>query len=991
MNMRAMTCMLLAGAGLAQGQTFWNNASGGAWTVALNWDPADVPNTASEFARVVLPGTYVITVSGVVGVGGLELFNPDATLTLNAGATLTFLSGLFVNDGLIRVNPTASTIDSILAVSADTVLSGSGSIVLNGSSLDSRLEATMGATLTQQYPHVIRGRGRITGLMVNESSIIGDSASSALEIAATLTQTGAGACIADGGSIGLPSGGRINGGALRTLNGGLWRTVGGVSTLDGVTNEGDGFVTPGTTLRLESGGMVNDGVLVVNTTASTIDALFDVAASATLSGAGQVRLNGAALDAQLTSQPEAVLTNAATHTISGRGRVLATVMNHGMIVADVAGGVLEVSGAITQSATGVCSGDEGILGLIQGGLIEGGTLDSVGDGRWQGRSGTSSIRDIRNAGIGEVRPGAVLHVLAPGITNDGEIIINPTASTIDAVMQIAESSVVDGEGVLRLHASSLDAQLGSIDDAVLTNGAEHTIAGRGRVSATIVNHGLISGDNLASPLEISGVVTQSVGGVCMGNEAILGLVGGTLVGGVTDTIGAGLVQARSGSSTISGITNLGLFDVAPGATLQIESGGVTNEGVIRVNTSASSIDAILDVVASATISGSGRLALNGAALDATLSSQPGAVLTNGADHTIAGRGRILATVHNEGRVDGDFAGGALQIAGMVTQAATGVLHASSGTLGLIGGSSVSGGILDGTGDGSLEASSGASSVSDVRVLGTFYVRPSATVLVSGEIVNDGLILINPTASSFDALVTASGPVSMTGNGEVRLRGNLGDSQLNAPDGSPVVLGAGQRLSGIGRVEGEVTNAGVLAPGLSVGSITIAGQYAMAETSVLEVEIASTSSFDRVLGNAQYLLDGVIDVQPLGGFTPVLGNTFIIMQGSSFAGVFRDVTGPDLGGLTWRPVYKPTTVELKVVCKADFSGSTDPNDPNYGVPDLVIDATDFFYYLDIFVAQDPRADLTGTSDPTHPDYGIKDGVIDASDFFFFLDLFTGNCG
>lgn len=79
------------------------------------------------------------------------------------------------------------------------------------------------------------------------------------------------------------------------------------------------------------------------------------------------------------------------------------------------------------------------------------------------------------------------------------------------------------------------------------------------------------------------------------------------------------------------------------------------------------------------------------------------------------------------------------------------------------------------------------------------------------------------------------------------------------------------------------------------------------------------------------------------------------------------------------------------CLVDISGSSDPNDPAYGIPDGVVDASDFFYFLDQFAAMNLAvADLSGSSDPNHADYGVPDGVLDASDFFYFLDLFVLGC-
>ncbi|MCC6285192.1 MAG: hypothetical protein IT439_07820 [Phycisphaerales bacterium] len=79
------------------------------------------------------------------------------------------------------------------------------------------------------------------------------------------------------------------------------------------------------------------------------------------------------------------------------------------------------------------------------------------------------------------------------------------------------------------------------------------------------------------------------------------------------------------------------------------------------------------------------------------------------------------------------------------------------------------------------------------------------------------------------------------------------------------------------------------------------------------------------------------------------------------------------------------------CAADLSGSSDPNDPGYGVPDGNVDSADFFYFLDQFTGGNlAKADLTGSSDPNDPAYGTPDGLIDAADFFFYLDLFVQGC-
>ncbi len=97
-----------------------------------------------------------------------------------------------------------------------------------------------------------------------------------------------------------------------------------------------------------------------------------------------------------------------------------------------------------------------------------------------------------------------------------------------------------------------------------------------------------------------------------------------------------------------------------------------------------------------------------------------------------------------------------------------------------------------------------------------------------------------------------------------------------------------------------------------------------------------------------------------------------------------------GGLA-KQVIPATAWSYGTGCPADTSGSSDPNDPGYGVPDGQIDAADFFYYLDQFAAGNlAAADLTGSSDPNDPGYGVPDGQLDAGDFFYYLDLFVAGC-
>lgn len=66
------------------------------------------------------------------------------------------------------------------------------------------------------------------------------------------------------------------------------------------------------------------------------------------------------------------------------------------------------------------------------------------------------------------------------------------------------------------------------------------------------------------------------------------------------------------------------------------------------------------------------------------------------------------------------------------------------------------------------------------------------------------------------------------------------------------------------------------------------------------------------------------------------------------------------------------------CPADITGSATLGHPDFGKPNGIVDADDFFVFLYLFATAHPAADMN------------NDGVIDADDFFLFLNLFAQGC-
>src|SRR5690606_15543938 len=93
---------------------------------------------------------------------------------------------------------------------------------------------------------------------------------------------------------------------------------------------------------------------------------------------------------------------------------------------------------------------------------------------------------------------------------------------------------------------------------------------------------------------------------------------------------------------------------------------------------------------------------------------------------------------------------------------------------------------------------------------------------------------------------------------------------------PLVLGNTGRLGGNGAVDGAVVNtSGTVAPGMSIGVLTIGGDYTHGADAVLVVETrAEADQADKVLvtGTAT-LTGGTVQVEPEDGVAAYRGQSF----------------------------------------------------------------------------------------------------------------------
>ncbi len=254
----------------------------------------------------------------------------------------------------------------------------------------------------------------------------------------------------------------------------------------------------------------------------------------------------------------------------------------------------------------------------------------------------------------------------------------------------------------------------------------------------------------------------------------------------------------------------------------------------------------------------------------------------------------------------------------------------------------------------VSASSGAA---QLAIYGGNTVMNSGTAYLGVGASESGAALVQGTGSTWN-------------NGDSVFVGLSGAGTLTLADGGTVSTGgliavaANGLVTGNGTVVGTVMNSGSVAPGQSIGSLTVNGNFIQSGAGKLQVELAGTSAgeFDTLASSAQAVLAGQLEVAlgMNGGhpFAPQLGDTFqFLTAGGGVNGKFASANLPTLAaGKMWHIRYAATGATLAITVAGDY------ND------DGVVDVADYTVWRDLSGAIfDPRAD------------GDTNGVVDAADY------------
>lgn len=578
---------------------------------------------------------------------------------------------------------------------------------------------------------------------------------------------------------------------------------------------------------------------------------------------------------------------------------------------------------------------------------------------------------------------AELNVHGTQMDNNGLILIGGQDALQDSSLIIHNHTNANGaNGRIRLSAPPINqgAFLSAANNLgwLLVNWPSHTIEGNGNIRVRLQNDGLVDANVPGRSLTFDGghsVDNNSLVRARDGGSIVLSMANGDhgfrqfglgriviedgsglaligagdqgLRGGRVQTIGSGLATVFSQGFPIEDVhfESGSRLTFSGNAGLYIGPQGLQNDGLIHTGPSGFVTSRFGE---SATLTGSGRVQLEGGALSA-LFGGGGQALVNAPGHVIGGFGTIALALTNQGSVRADRNGlssGPGQLTLQTSaQVNNGTMVASNGgsislqsttltqdslatvraeqdsAVVLEGTAAIIGGRLATSGNGVIFPNSSDARLENLTLnSGTNLTVPcSRTLSLVGTINNAGTITLD-NAGCGPNFAVLGGDALIADAGEVRLRSD--SATLNTTlqgSGGSLRVGAAQVVTGSGRIAGEVIIQGSLmtdqpfAPPGPAGELNVAGTLTLSANSVWMVDLASATSFDRISGAGTVNLGGVLAIASVGGFVPAPGASFDLITAGQVNGNFRRIDfPPEYAELDGQVEVFPDRVRLTII-------------------------------------------------------------------------------
>ncbi|MDC3385206.1 autotransporter-associated beta strand repeat-containing protein [Candidatus Pelagibacter sp.] len=700
------------------------------------------------------------------------------------------------------------------------------------------------------------------------------------------------------------------------------------------------------TLQLDASGTLSDstpvnvsskGIFDVNVT-NTIASIegsgtIDIASSTTLTA-------GDANDKVFSG----VIQGAGNFSKSGSGTLTLSGTNTYSGSTTINAGTISVASSANLGATPGSADADNII-------FNGGTLNTTASFTLGANKGIT----MTGAGTIDIDAGTTL-TYAGSITDSGTLTKAGTGT-----LSLSGSS--DNSGGILVSAGKIEignnASLGT--GTITLNGG--TLSSDSTTARTLDEAIAISSSSILGDATNTGKITLSGNSTFSGTNTLtansdIELSGSVDLGSATQTFSVdnGKIATLSGAISSGAISKSGDGTLIISADNDYASGTTVSAGTLRVSGSGDLGTGSLTIGASGTLDLRNTLAV--ASLEISGAGSGNRITNGDADGTTANL-TVSGTSTLNGAVNTD---GTQTYSGTTTLGSDVSLTGSTVSLAAISGGTnalaISGNLyLSGAASSLTTLSvSGTSDIgADVTTTGTQSYTGTTTVSASSTLIgteisaaaialNDDLEIRNSSDSTLASVISGTGALTKSGSGALTLRGvNTFDGDLTvsagtlyaglaADSGNQIiennVIVSGGTLSGGATIGGNVTVATAnLAPGNSIGTLTIDGNVTLGDNSTTTIEFNDTTS-DQVVVSGNITLAGALVLEPAN--TTYSDATFTIFDGSggsgnSLSGTFASTTVSNssyLGDATTSISYD--TVNRKVFLNIDEDGGVSSN-------------------------------------------------------------------
>jgi autotransporter-associated beta strand protein len=392
----------------------------------------------------------------------------------------------------------------------------------------------------------------------------------------------------------------------------------------------------------------------------------------------------------------------------------------------------------------------------------------------------------------------------------------------------------------------------------------------------------------------------------------------------------GFTKRGAGTLTLSGTNSWDGASNVTGGTLVVDTGSlpgdVTNNGALTFNQATTgAFSGVISGSGTFTKTGAGNLTLSGSntyegattVSAGTLTLSDASALGTNANVTVASGATLVS---NESATATNLSG-----AGDVTVASGKTLTSDNTSDSTFSGDISGSGGFTKTGTETLTLS-GTNSYSGETTV-TAGTLQAATSSVPGAITNNATLTIDQdTDGTLSGVIAGTGAFNKAGTGNVTMSGansysgatTVSAGTLTVTGGlenSAVTIDSGATVRGIGTL-GSTTVDGILFPGQSIGTMTIAGDYVQNSGSTLSLEIAAdgTASMLDISGTATINSGATLEITPLPG-DYVNGTVYTLIDAAGgLTGTFSSntvVNEAEIDGHEFRFNYKPKVLQMVV--------------------------------------------------------------------------------